>query len=264
MRTVRLPVLTDDSSCTDWPQAKYQVDVLLGDDKATIKHKLSGSADLQTLVDNGDASWVTEVRCPRTLFSHKHKSSEPVQQIRLDYDTHLAGNVFMVPGMVLERSSRVATTNLNKFSWPRDSELDIPVGWWLIKGEVQSVTPLVASLVKFRRDKNKKLRAGQMSVSEDSEGDVPCFTVLMANDLFVRRHTERDIQIAGLIAACGMLPRSSLRQDGANADTQMAHQLRDRFEAAGVSLWDDDDFDPALAATTLESFHVPPEESEDE
>ena len=66
--------------------------------------------------------------------------------------------------------------------------------------------------------------------------------------------TDRDVQIAGLISACGLLPRSSLGEDGDNASDPIAQQLRARFEEADIHDWTSEHFDPALAATVLEAF----------
>ena len=88
----------------------------------------------------------------------------------------------------------------------------------------------------------------------DTDGGKPFFRVTLARDLYDKRRTDRDIQIAGLIGACGMLPRSSLGTDGENATHPVALQLRARLEDAGVQDWTSDDFDPARAATVLEAF----------
>ena len=93
-----------------------------------------------------------------------------------------------------------------------------------------------------------------MSVEEGSDGGKPFFRVTLARDLYDRRRTDRDIQIAGLIGACGMLPRSSLGTaggiDGENATHPVALQLRARLEDAGVPDWTSEHFDPCACGNS--------------
>ena len=106
----------------------------------------------------------------------------------------------------------------------------------------------------MRFERKPALNPGEMGIEEDQNGRTP-FVVSLAADLYERRH-DRDVQIAGLIAACALLPRSQFRADGDNEGSPVAGELRSRIEEAGLSDGDSDDFDPARAATLLERFHV--------
>lgn len=258
----RFPVLTEDGSRLDWLKAQYRVDVILKGQKAVIKHQIHDAPELQLLLDEGDARWVTEVRCPRTLLSRQHDSALPEQVVTWNDDT-IFGETYLTPGLVLKRDTQLGTSQLNPIVWPENSSVKVPSGWWLARGEMRSVTPLAASLVRFRRDPDGHLGQGQMSVTEDFDGTTPYFRIDMAEDIYASRREVRDVQIAGLIAACALLPRSSLREGGENDDIPLASQLRDRFEAAKIANWDDDDFDPARAATVLEEFRIPAENDEE-
>jgi len=260
----RLPVLTEDGARLDWPRAHYKVKVNLKGKQAVVKHKISGAPELGGLLVDGTAQWVTELRCPRTLLSRQNRSPSPEQQLTWD-DEHISGDVFLIPGIVAVRDVELPGSALNNFVWPEASVVPVPTGWWLARGEVRSVKPLVASLVRFRRDDDGRLAKGQMSVGEDSDdGGKPYFRVNLAADLYDKRRHDRDVQIAGLIAAFGLLPRSSWRKGEFNADTSVASQLRDKLADDDVPDWDDEDFDPALAATNLEAFYVQPEQDDEE
>jgi len=52
--------------------------------------------------------------------------------------------------------------------------------------------------------------------------------------------------------------------ESGNDDSSVASHLRDRLADEGVRDWDDEEFDPALAATTLEAFYVQPEQDGEE
>ena len=96
-----------------------------------------------------------------------------------------------------------------------------------------------------------------MRVYEDASGDDPRFLVKLAPEVYQRAvQGDRDVQVAGLIAAFAKLPGSSRFDCDGDSESPVARMLRDRLEAANVPTWDDaDDWDPAWAATTIERFH---------
>ena len=262
MTLTRLPVLLEDASTLDWTQARYEVKVDVKHARAFIGHRLDNAPELDRLLIDGAAEWVTELRCPRTLLSRLQHSREPEQVIDLDTAV-VIGDAYLVPGLVAVRDSELEASGLDPLVWPEDTSVPVPAGWWLVRGDPQTTTPLTASLVRFRRDPDGRLGAGQMSVEEGSDGGKPFFRVTLARDLYDERRTDRDVQIAGLIGACGMLPRSSLGADGDNSNHSVAAQLRARFEDAEIPDWTSDFFDPSRAATVLEAFDESVEEEDE-
>ena len=246
----------------DWIQARYSVEISARREPAVIRHRLENGPELDRLISAGFAEWVTELRCPRTLVSRQVLTRESEQAMKLDAND-IVGDAFLIPGLVAIRDVELDSSGLNRFVWPDDQCVRVPAGWWLARGDARTTKPLTASLVQFRRDPDGRLDPGQMSVEEDSDGGLPYFRVLLAQDLYERRD-DRDVQIAGLIGACARLPRSSMRYGGENVTNSVAQQLLARFEDAGIPNWmDDDDFDAARAATVLEAFYEPVREEED-
>lgn len=254
MRTERLPVLTEGGSSLDWPNASYAVEVTIKGSQAIVVHHLDGAPQLGRLVESGEAQWVTEFRCPRTLLCREERSLERTQRI-LWTEQETVGQMFLVPGLVADSDIVLDPSGLNSFAWSTSTPVEVPSGWWLARAEARRVNPLVASLVRFRRDVN--LKNGRMAVDEDTDGGNPCFVVRMATDLYENRKDDRDIQIAGLIGACARLPHSSMGEEGEHHDHALAQELRRRFEEAKLEDWTSERFDPAQAATLLETFHVP-------
>ncbi|WP_419923844.1 hypothetical protein [Candidatus Poriferisocius sp.] len=259
MRSKRLPVLTEEGTSLDWPNASYAAKVTIKGSQAIVVHHLKGACQLDRLIKSGEAQWVTEFRCPRTLVSRETRSPERTQRV-VWTENETVGHMFLVPGLVAVTDLVLDPSGLNSFGWSSGTPVEIPSGWWLARAEARRVNPLVASLVRFRRDVN--LESGRMAVDEDTDGGNPCFVVRMASDLYEKRKDNRDIQIAGLIGACARLPRSSmgrdsLGQEAEHHDHALAQELRRRFEEANVADWASDQFDPAHAATLLEAFHVP-------
>lgn len=258
---VRRPVLMEDASRLEWIHARYEPQVEIKGDHAHIVHKLYDAKELDELIRNGSAEWVTELRCPRTLLSRQVCSHESDQMVDLAAEDIL-GEVFLIPGLVATQEIELLSSgSLNNFVWPHGSRVIVPVGWWLTRGEPRTTAPLTASLVRFAPDTQDRLEPGQMSVSEESDGGNPYFRVTLAKDLFNERSWCRDVQISGLIGACGMLPGSSMNKNGANVDHPISLRLRAAFEEAGID-WDDPTYDPALAATILEEFYVITEDIE--
>ena len=262
MSLTRLPVLLEDASRLDWTRARYSVAVDVRQGKATVKHGLDNAPELEAALGRGDAEWITELRCPRTLLSSQLRSRGSEQVVDLTADD-IIGDAFLIPGLVAVGDFQLPASGLDQLVWQASEMIHVPPGWWLARGDAQTTTPLTASLVRFRRDPDGVLAAGQMSVEEDSDGGRPFFRVTLAEDLYDNRRTDRNVQIAGLIGACSLLPRSSLRAGGDNAGDPIAQQLRARFEEAGIQDWMSDYFDPALAATVLEAFHESVEEAEE-
>ncbi len=253
MQNLRLPVLHEDGASLDWDEARYSVEVTLRRQGALVEHRLIDAAGLQALINDGCAEWVTELRCPRTLFSRRMSSVSHRQEVTWNAD-EIAGDVFLVPGLVTVRDSKLANAfGLSGEIWPSSDEMTFPQGWWLAKGDIRSVKPLIVSLVRFVL--SDELKSGEMSVEEVSDATEVYFRVKLASDLYELRRHHRDIQIAGLIAAFGRLPSSSLSADGVHADSPIAQRLRAEFELRGIPDWEDeDDFDPACAATAWEPF----------
>ncbi len=253
MQNLRLPVLLEDGASLDWGEARYSVEVTLQHQGALVEHQLIDAAGLQALIDDGCAEWVTELRCPRTLFSRRISGVSNRQEVSWIAD-EIVGDVFLIPGLVAVHDAKLGSTlGLSGEIWPSSAEMTFPQGWWLAKGDIRSVKPLIVSLVRFFR--SDKLKSGEMSVEEVSDATEVYFRVNLAHDLYELRRHHRDIQIAGLIAAFGQLPRSSLSADGVHADSLIAQRLRAEFESMGIPDWEDeDDFDPARAATAWEPF----------
>ena len=261
MIRVRRPVLMEDASRLEWVHARYEPQVEMKGDHAHIVHKLYDAGELDELIRNGNAEWVTELRCPRTLLSRQECSRESEQIINLAAEDIL-GETFLIPGLVATQEIELLSSgSLNNFVWPHGSRVIVPVGWWLTRGEPRTNNPLTASLVRFIRDTQDKLEPGQMSVSEESDGGDPYFRVTLAKDLYDERRECRDVQISGLIGACGMLPRSSMNETGDNADHPISLRLHAAFEEANID-WNSPNYDPALAATVLEEFYVMTEDTE--
>ena len=247
-----IPVLHQDGSRLDWKSAEYRVDVEASAVGAVVSHELHQAPELLASIENGDAAYAVEIRCPRTLLARTHESQESRQEVAwLEGDVD--GQIYLFPGVLALEEISLPTTGLIDL-W-EEGHVRVPAGSWLARGTACAAKNLAASLLEFRKD--DELGEGRMKVEEDTSGEDPRFLVRLAPDVYERARGDRDIQVAGLIAAFAMLPSSS--SFGENSESPVARMLRDRLEQEDVPTWDDgDSWDPALAATAIERFHPAP------
>lgn len=253
-----LPVLHHDGSRLDWLTAQYKATVALKQQVSTVVHELTDGPEIEALLKDGSAAYATEVRCPRTMLSRivLSASHDQVDQVIEFKDTERNDDLFLIPGIIAKSNATLPTDGLHPLVRGGRPEVQIPAGWWLARGGEYRFTPLLVNLLRFVKDKDDKLRPGTMSVEEAILSGDPYFRVTLAAELYDHRREDRDVQIAALIAAFGHLPRSSMATGQDNEDCPLAETLRSRFESASppVPDWDDPEFDPARAATSIENF----------
>ena len=209
------------------------------------------------------AAWTVDIRCPKTLYARTEYSEK--QRFDLSWDLKdIDGPIYLRPGLVATADLRLSTTGLIDGFWEANA-IDIPKGWQLAQGKTFASKSLAESLLIFKRDEN--LGRGEIAVDEDRGTGNLRFTVRLSSELFDSRRTDRDIHMAGLIAAFGLLGKHSggAADDEADDDTSdiVLLTIRNRLEDAEVPTWEDDNYDPARAATVIEKFHVTRPESDD-
>ena len=258
-----LPVLHHDGSRLDWLTAQYKATVTLKQQASTVVHELTDGPEIEALLIDGSAAYATEVRCPRTMFSRIEHSASHNQVIEFK-DAGRTDDLYLIPGIIAKRDATLPTEGLHPLVHGGRPEVQIPAGWWLARGGEYRFTPLLVNLLKFVKDKDGTLTPGTMSVEESVLPGNPYFRVTLAAELYDHRREHRDVQIAALIAAFGHLRRSSMARGEENDDCPLAEALRSRFESANppVPDWDDPEFDPARAATSIENFWINEQDNE--
>ena len=255
------PVLTQDDTRMDWRMAKYMPSIRVQHNRAFIANKLVGAPELESLILNGLAEWAVDVRCPKTLYARTEYHRDNDFEIRWDIaDTD--GPVYLRAGLVARTNLRIPASGLLAAIWG-DSDISLPQGWWLAQSRTVTSKTLAESLLTFRKD--EKLESGTMAAEEDRGTGNLRFIIRVAPDIFDYRLTDRDIHMAGLIAAFGLLGKKygNDQSDEAleDADEEPGNDLvlltlKNRLEDADIPTWDDVDYDPARAATAIEQFRV--------
>lgn len=253
-----VPILREDGTSLDWPDASYEARVVIGDGRGKIDHRLEGAAQLGELVTGGKAEWIVELRSPATLYAGIAGSSRE-RKFAFEWDRDgVTSSSYVIPGMVTTQTVDLEARGLHPL-WG-ESPIVVPPGRWLVRGNARSAEQLGSSLIRLFPDEN--LADGQMTVSPDtSEGDLR-FHVTMSPRMLETRGRERDVQIAALIAAFGRIPGvvwppvdAASDEGGEAAQYPVLERIRSVLEDADVADWTDpSEYDPARAATEVERF----------
>jgi len=252
MTHVSLPLLLEDGSRLDWPDARYEPKVRVALDRARIRHSIAGAPSLERAVNEGLAKWAVEIRCPKTLLSRLTLAAEPQHTVTWRRD-ELDGVSWIIPGLLAVREFDLLAQELDPF-W-QDVALRVHPGWWLARGTKRKVNTLAQSLLRFVRD--EKLDDGRMHVQPESGTGQLRFAAHIAPDIWPETQTSRTLQVAALIGACGHLP--TIFGNGGEEEYDVAGEIRDLLEMAKVPVWTEEGYDPALAATVIERFYRTPE-----
>lgn len=258
-----LPILLEDGSSLDWEAARYSTELRVGNGYATVTHTLEGALQLHALVEQGAAGWALELRCPTTLLSRWEHSETAVCRAKWD-PVEVQGEIYFTPGLIALKPVELTDEGLSDL-WT--TPIQVPPGCWLARGDVRRSKSLAASLLTFLPD--PELNQGAMEVRPDTSGGDLHFNVFVSEELFPQCPVRRDLQIAALIAAFGRIPHldPDSGPDAAEdvSEYRILASIKERLNEAGVPLWGDgqnDNFDPALAATAIEQFSVDVVESD--
>lgn len=247
------PVLRQDGSRLDWTRASYEATVALRGTNSAVIHQLRHAPELENLIAQGAAAFATEIRCPRTMHSRVETAQGNEQTLQLD--GHRNDSLYISPGIVALRDDELSTAGLGPHLANGAATIAVREGWWLAQGGQFSFVPLLAGMLRFVRDADGELGEGRMTVEEAGGAMEPHFMVTLAAKLYDERRESRDVHIAALIAAFGLLPASSLASGGPNSGCPLDLALRARLDESSVPDWDDAQmWDPALAATAIEPF----------
>ncbi len=246
------PQLRQDGVSIDWTNAEYSAEISISGTSAVSCNSLSGAPEIEYLIASGRAQWALELRCPKTLFAKVVHSDS--REVRCEWAPEdVDGEIFFGPGLIAIEDCVLDASGLND-AWG-DHPVSIPAGRWIARGTAVRTESLASSLLTFH--KKPQLRDGQMEVTADiGSGDLG-FKVWLSPNYFERViQSNRDVQIAALIAAFGQIP--SIDDKGGEEFAILGH-IKAALNEAGVPIWGDEggEFDPALAATTIEPFYIP-------
>ena len=255
MSDASYPVLYEDGSSLDWRDASYGANVNLTEQSATAEHALSGASALEALVNKGDAKWALELRSPKTLFSKLALSATTTCTI--DWDPRdVDGDLYLMPGLIAVKATHLNTAGLIDL-WGSD-EIGVPAGAWLVRADARRAKSDASSLLTFHVDVS--MEDGAMRVEPDTGGGQVHFNVWVSAATREQCRHDRNLQVAALIGAFGRIAQiADPDPESEGIEDPLLTRIRERLETHGVPVWDDPvQFDPVLAATTLEPLQIEP------
>ena len=244
------PQLRADDTSSDFPSIVYINSAVTGDALARVTNELhgEGSEILSKMVADRKATWIIEIRSPATLYSETFRTFQTVTSIQWDSgETGEKLPVYIISQLVALEEVNLPTQILHQV-WQNRPFVRAPAGAVLAQGNVLTAEPLTASILRFKLD--ERLPNGVIEVSGPDEHIR--FTVRTAADLHLEIRTRRDIYLGALIAAMGKLNS----EDHDPEYNRVLRSISQRLAERGVDDWMHDGYDPALAATTLEPFHL--------
>lgn len=258
MSDSRIPLLVEDGTRLDWPDAQYEprIERKGAETKVTVNHVLKGASGLADAVRQREAAWYTELRCPRLLHSEHFSSFDDRQVVEWHEDALDWEKTFLLPGMASVEPTLKMSSELAGTDRASGEVIEVPTGAVLARADVRRLKPLMQSLLVFRKE--AELGPGQMKVEEDTTSEDPCFVVRIAEDVFAETRWNRDRRIAALIGAfAAMARRESRMQPGGDLQNHpVAEQLRSHLLEHGSLAWDEEGFDSVYAATLFEPLEA--------
>ena len=253
-----VPLLDEIGERFDWPKASLRTSVTVGPGEASVQCLLHQAPALQAALVSGQVTYAAELRAPKSLYSRLIQSATPDFKVRWN-EAEVTRELYITAGVVAVDDFQLSAADLHRGTW-EESEVPIPAGSWLALGKRRARDSVSASLLTFRLD--SRLGAGRMRVADSMSDGSLRFTAWLAADLFERRVTSRDVQIAALVAACAQLPDHAGESEEAAPAVVLA--VKRLLEDASVPTWEEDGWNPALAATALEPFRTAETEDDDE
>lgn len=248
-----IPIYDDTSeqhdSSSDWPDCEYSAVVSTAPDGGWIvKHQLSGAPGVEALIQSGCAQYAVEKRIVEALHSALETSGGDDQ--RVGDDAGLGGSMWLWPGVVTISD---CDFDVSGSAWP-SGVIPVAAGRWLVRGVPVRVEDSGRSLLRFQYE--DEASEGRATIRVESADQDFYIVIRSRRDLIDEMRHNPPVLTACWSTALAMLQCNqafaiTTDQDGVKKVEGSANGyalLRD-LEAHDVPLWDDEAWDPMLAAT---------------
>lgn len=246
------PVICEDMSRNDYLRSSYRHEQKTHQGKAEIEHILESDVIFEW-IKAGAARWATEVRCAMTGYSQTFMADKGVSALTLEWGLeNTLGEVWFFSGLYATETIPVKKSCLTKV-WRSAEKVLIPQGARIIEAEAEGVISDKSSLLLWKKDDANKSKLGGedglMCVQEDSAKTPVQFLVTVSPNIWGHHKIDRSMQVAALVRAFGEMSKTPWDETPESYDPVKAAMLD-----KGIPPWDDEEFDPAFAATKLEPF----------
>ncbi len=254
----------------DWNNIYYSAEVEFKKDSIIIEHVLESSNAASSIIfdfiDKEYIKYITEIRCPRTLYSQIYSNSSPRYECKFDINS-VGSEYFIIPMLCAIKDFDLPTDDLSEI-WKKQYAKTLPIKYGTIigKSKLWANKDARASLLRFEvypdiensppADKSD----GIMRV-EHQEGDTPFVAYVNQATMqaleqpgnIVSKQIER-VALVGVFAKLHSMAQEGEDQEESeiqSVDRRILEAIQSDLERANVPIWDDDNFDAALAATVI-------------
>ena len=222
-----------------------------------LSHQVQGAALIERWIQEQKVSFACAVAAPVSAYRRLHRSSEPAHLVRWDPDdlgTHPLFTPMILSATELRFTIEAGRDGVNAL-WDGRT-IDLPKGARLAAGPTFALQSGLLGLLDFRQDDD--LESGRFRMEASREGGFR-FNVYLAPDLhgFLRSHRQEavgwNIMTHIVSTALARLHRKYGEDDGEEGWKSYANlvALADELDRQGLPHWEEESFEPELAATTL-------------
>lgn len=257
-----------------WPGARYDIDIKSGGSAASpeweVIHNPQELGKVEDVVKQGDAVYAVEWKNDYMLDAHLATSIEPKTVVAPSPAQIGRGTLHISAGIV---TTKACTLDCSGSYWPH-KQAQVAAGRWLARAAPMPVPRTTDSPLRFRPDKS--IAKGGSSIVFESIGD--------DLRLVIKAHPETIDQLkfgvgltgcwATALAMFKHQPRYEITHNDngepvcEDSPTATAVASRLRHEKPDMPLWDTEEWDPMLAATSLDALRIhdagPEEEDPDQ
>ena len=263
-----MPVYDDtsdrDAPSCDWPDASYSAQAEPnGVSGWTVTHELVGTPGVEALLASGAARYAVEARCAHSLYLSSETSAEAATIIAVDVALTGWALIYLWPGVVTVEDCQLDTAGS---AWGA-SFVPVAKGRWLARGAPLDVESGFAAPLVFRPAKDIKPK-GRVAIAAEAAGGDTRFVVKARPGRIARLHDDPVALMACWATALAMIAHDSnykITEESAGPiveGSQMGDSLVRRLHAEGIPLWNDDAWDPMLAASAFVPLQASPNEEE--
>lgn len=265
-----LPYPALEAGNLSFPKGDYDPIVTMGNDgrSVEIEHKVSGAPFIEKLIEQNEIEYYCLFSSPK---SGVRKLFNTTQKGEIRWEDSIVGEPPKLRSILIytgEEKEYTLTKECGVAPLWQGKKIMLPKGARLARGSFLYVNASENKFLKFEAGEGYK--PGSFKIEPRTEGGFH-FCVIAAQDVFnfVQKHGIEDALRGGILTGVAAQCFSILQHDYRETEEDSNEfsnlkALSNKLEHEFGCDWNDDEFDPTLAATTLYPIRVPRAEQEEE
>ena len=260
-----LPYPALEAGNLSFPQGSYEPEVRMREDghSIEIEHRISGAPFIERLIEEGVVNYYCLFSVPKTGIRTLYKTAKVD---KVSWEKSVVGQpprlrpllIYTGEDRKCKLTAKCGVANL----WQGKS-ITLPKGARLARGEFLDVNNSEYSFLRFAKGNGDEFKRGSFKVLPSNE-DGFYFKIEAAPDVFdFVQKNGMDVALragilTGIVGQCFSILKYKYKEtDEDSNDFPNLRTLSSKLESEYGSDWNDDDFDPMFAATTLYPLQVP-------